>query len=85
MQNRGREEVIADRRSHTMLYDARFKLNNVISVYRDDWYWAAWKYLEIEKQRIHQNNARLLRIDHTNRDRRLPSGFDLLQYSLFGD
>src|SRR5579859_1502683 len=68
-----------------MLYDARFKLNNVISHYRDDWYWASWKYLEIEKQRIHQNNARLLRIDRTNRTHHLPDGFDLLQQSLFGD
>lgn len=80
-----REEAIGERRTHTMLYDARFKLNNVISHFRDDWHWAAWKYLEIEKQRIHQNNARLLRIDRTNRTQKLPSGFDLLQYSLFGD
>jgi DNA replication protein DnaC len=79
------ENEISARWTHTMLYDARFKLNNVISVYRDDWYWSAWKYLEVEKQRIHQNNARLLRIDRTNRDQRLPCGFDLLQYSLFGD
>ena len=68
-----------------MLHDARFKLNNVISHYRDDWYWASWKYLEIEKQRIHQNNARLLRIDRMNRTQNIPQGFDLLQQSLYGD
>ena len=68
-----------------MLYDVKFKLNNVIRHFHNDWHWLSWKYLEIEKQRIHQNSAHLLRVDHMNRARNLPVGSDLLQQSMFGD
>ena len=83
--HKARETALADGRMYTMLYDVRFKLNNVISHYRDDWYWASWKYLEIEKQHIHQNNVRLLWINGMNHTQNLPHGFDLLQQSLFRD
>ena len=68
-----------------MLYDAKFKLNNVIRHFHNDWHWLSWKYLEIEKQRIHQNSAHLLRMDHMNRARNLTVESDLLQQSMFGD
>jgi DNA replication protein DnaC len=80
-----RKEALEQKRTQTMLYDAKMKLNNVIGYYRNDWHWPSWKYLEIEKQRVHQNNARLLRADRMNRTRNLPTGSDLLQQSMFGD
>ena len=67
-----------------MLSDAKIKLNSVISHFRDDWHWPSWIYLEIEKKRIHQNTARLLRIDRYNHIYDLPTGTDLLQQSMFG-
>ena len=67
-----------------MLYDAKIKLNNFVRHFRDDWHWPSWKYLEIEKQRVHQNTRRLLPADDTNRARERPTGSDLLQQSMFG-
>jgi hypothetical protein len=55
-----------------------------VPYFRDNHYWAAWKYLEIEKQRIHQNLNRLVKTDKMNRSTQRPTGAQLLQQSMYG-
>src|SRR5579859_5421764 len=71
-------------REHSQLMDAKLKLNSVIMHFRDDWYWPSWKYLLIEKQRIHHNSQRLLKTDERNRANGCPNGAQLLQQSMLG-
>jgi Helitron helicase-like domain at N-terminus len=69
----------------SLLEDTRIKLNSAIPYFRNDWYWAAFMYLEIEKRRIHQNSARLHRLGNANRASNRPTGAELLRRSLFGN
>jgi PIF1-like helicase/Helitron helicase-like domain at N-terminus len=60
------------------------KLSSVEPVFRNDHKWSAFKYLEVEMQRIHQNSNRLVKVDQTNRQQNRPTGAQLLQQSMFG-
>ena len=68
----------------TLLQSVRQKLNSAISHFREDHYWPAWAYMEIEAIRILQNNQRIVS-GRTRQalDRRMPAS-DLLQQSIYG-
>ena len=45
----------------TLFKNAQRKLNMTVSHFRNDWYWSAWIYLKVEKRRIFQNSAKLMK------------------------
>jgi hypothetical protein len=48
------------RSTYTRHMDTKRKLNSYNRTFRDDYYWAAWAYQEIEATRIFQNTNRLI-------------------------
>lgn len=72
------------RRDYTQYMDVKMKLNSINPVFRNDWYWPAWAYQEMEARRILQNNARIVN-NRTRQaiDGRLPQN-QLLQQSAYG-
>ena len=69
----------------TLMQDCRIKLNSIISHYRDDHFWPAWIYMEIEAIRLFQNNQRLISGQiKRSLDGRLPVS-ELLQCSAYGN
>ena len=69
----------------TLMQDCRIKLNSIISHYRDDHFWPAWIYMEIEAIRLFQNNQRLISGQiKRSLDGRLPVS-ELLQRSAYGN
>jgi hypothetical protein len=72
------------RLEYTRHMDIKKKLNSVNSVFRDDWYWPAWAYQEVEAHRIFQNSRRLVRnVTRMDLDNRLAQ-HQLLQQSNYG-
>jgi hypothetical protein len=72
------------RGKNTLLQDTQRKLNSAISHFREDHYWPAWIYMEIEAIRIFQNNQRIISSrTRQSLDRRMPAS-DLLQQSAYG-
>ncbi|KID83911.1 DNA helicase PIF1, ATP-dependent [Metarhizium guizhouense ARSEF 977] len=72
------------RSTYTRHMDTKRKLNSYNRAFRDDYYWAAWAYQEMEATRIFQNTNRLIH-NKTRQaiDNRLPQ-HQLLQQSNYG-
>ncbi|KAK9444150.1 DNA helicase PIF1, ATP-dependent [Metarhizium brunneum] len=72
------------RSTYTRHMDTKKKLNSYNRAFRDDYYWAAWAYQEMEATRIFQNTNRLIH-NKTRQatDSRLPQ-HQLLQQSNYG-
>lgn len=69
---------------NTRLVDTKLKLNCAISHFRDDHYWPAWTYMEIEAARIFQNTARLIKGQAQRSADHQYTGSQLLQPSQYG-
>ncbi|KAH8586719.1 hypothetical protein B0O99DRAFT_602268 [Bisporella sp. PMI_857] len=77
-------DEIRVRRENTRGQDLKRKLNSIISRFRDDWYWPAYAYMEVEATRIFQHNCRIVS-GRTRQalDGRMPNP-ELLQQSAYG-
>ena len=75
------DQSLHERSISTLASNAKLKLNNIVSHFRDDYYWPHYIYMRIEETRIFQHRQRIMSSYHKRRVANRLTRRELLQQS----